>query len=454
MLSCYTTEANALIPITILLPEQYRDWLKEQSLSIQNWLNSLSYSGEPGSLALLPSVEGQLQRVLISVKSREDFWALADLSTRLPLGNYTIDGSAIDINSAAIAWGLNAYIFQRYKKSEKKIATLYLPKTCDAVSVDHFVNTIYWIRDLINTPTENMGPEELAKEAKNLAKQFKANFREIVGDDLLKQNYPAIHAVGRASTRAPRLVELRWGSSHARKVTLVGKGVCFDTGGLNIKLNSGMNLMKKDMGGAAHVLGLAKLIMAFQLPIQLRVLIPLVENSISGNAYRPGDIIPTRKGISVEIGNTDAEGRVILSDALTAACEENPDLIIDFATLTGAARVALGTDLPALFCNQEKLATDLLTYSAKTQDPLWRMPLFAPYRELIDSPLANISNSGSSSYAGAITAALFLQDFINPDIPWAHLDLMAWNVRTRPGRPEGGEAMALRAVFEYLRLSS
>jgi len=268
----------------------------------------------------------------------------------------------------------------------------------------------------------------------------------IVGDELLKRNYPSIHAVGRASSRAPRLIDLRWGN-RGPKVTLVGKGVCFDSGGLDLKSSANMLQMKKDMGGAAHVLGLAQMIMAAGLPLRLRVLIPAVENSVSANAYRPLDIIRSRKGITVEIGNTDAEGRVILSDALAEADSEKPDLLIDMATLTGAARVALGPDLPALFANDDGLAEQALKHGKAADDPLWRMPLFKPYRKMIDSPVADINNSGDSPFAGSITAALFLADFVDPATRWIHLDIMAWNGRTRPGKPEGGEAVAIRGLY-------
>ena len=309
----------------------------------------------------------------------------------------------------------------------------------------------YLVRDLVNTPTEHLGPAELADAVVSVADRHDAECRMVTGDELLTRDFPAIHAVGRASDRDPRLIELSWGDEDAPRVALVGKGVCFDTGGLDLKTATGMALMKKDMGGAAHALALADLLMKAQLPIRLSLLIPAVENSVSGNAYRPGDVIGTRKGLSVEIGNTDAEGRVILADALSYACEQSPELVIDFATLTGAARIALGADLPPLFSNQDAVAAAIQGAGDVVEDPLWTMPLYQPYKKLIESPLADLNNSGKSSFGGCITAALFLEHFVEPEIPWVHIDTFAWNQTDRPGRPQGGEALGLRAVFHYLR---
>jgi leucyl aminopeptidase len=308
-------------------------------------------------------------------------------------------------------------------------------------------------RDLINTPASDMGPAELARAAKDLAQATGASYAEVVGVDLIREGYPAIYAVGRGAEdgRAPRLVDLRWGREDAPKVTLVGKGVCFDSGGLDIKSTANMKLMKKDMGGAAHALALASMIMALGLGVRLRVLIAAVENSVSATAMRPLDVVATRAGLSVEIGNTDAEGRVILADALALASEDHPDVLIDFATLTGAARVALGTEVPALFCNDEALAAQMLDASLRASDPLWRLPLWQPYKKQIKSKVADLKNDTDSSYGGAITAALFLEAFVGQGIPWAHVDLMAWNVSSQPGRPEGGEAMGLRAIFALLQ---
>jgi leucyl aminopeptidase len=327
------------------------------------------------------------------------------------------------------------------------------PAGIDRAAIRRAIAAVSLVRDLINTPAEDMGPPHLAEAAKSVAKAHKAKFSVIVGDDLLKKNYPAIHAVGRAAARPPRLIDMSWGASGPR-LALVGKGVCFDSGGLDLKPASGMLLMKKDMGGAALMLALAQMIMDAGLKIRLRVLIPAVENAVGGNAYRPLDVIRTRKGITVEIGNTDAEGRVILCDALAEAqsgkAGDKPDLILDAATLTGAARVALGPDLPALFCNDDDIAEALLRHGKAEDDPFWRMPLHKGYRRMLDSKVADINNVSDGSYAGAITAALYLQEFIDPGTRWAHIDTLAWNLRDRPGRPEGGEALGLRALFAFV----
>jgi len=304
---------------------------------------------------------------------------------------------------------------------------------------------------LINTPAEDMGPPELANAARKLARLHKARFRTVVGDALLKENFPTIHAVGRASSKPPRLIDFTWGRPRAPKVTLVGKGVCFDTGGLDLKTASGMLRMKKDMGGAACVLGLAHMVMDARLDVRLRVLIGAVENSVSGNAYHPADVIKTRAGITVEIGNTDAEGRLVMCDALSLAEEESPELLADYSTLTGAARIALGPELSAYFCNDDRLASDILLAGQAVDDPTWRLPLWKGYRHLIDSPVADVNNVGSIGQGGAITAALYLQEFVSEKTPWVHFDIMAWNSRNRPGRPIGGEAMGVRALFNVIQ---
>jgi leucyl aminopeptidase len=453
MLNCFADSPQNFIPITPVIAEQFDEWLLTQPDKTQNWLSANNFKAKPESFCLLPDDKGSLARVLVGIKNIDDFWAWGSLSTLLPFNNYCIE-SVIGIEPLthiAIAWGLGAYQFTRYKKAAKTNAKLIIPEACDRAYIENIVESIYSVRDLINTPTEDMGPLELADAVAELAKTFNANITQLVGDDLLIKNYPTIHAVGRGSVRSPRLIDLRWGDERAPKLTLVGKGVCFDSGGLDIKPSSGMLLMKKDMAGAAHVLGLARMIMQANLPIRLRVLIPAVENLISGTCYKPGDIITTRKGLTVEIGNTDAEGRLVMCDALAEAVTEKPDLLLDFATLTGAARVAVGTDIAAFFTDNVELAQALMRESQKEQDPLWQLPLHAPYRKMLDSPYADISNASASSYAGAITAALFLKEFVDTEIPWVHFDLMAWNVSSRPGRPEGGEAMGLRAVFGYLR---
>jgi len=455
MLTCFTQSASNAVPIIPVISNEFTTWLNSQSTQIKTWVASVNFTAKPETFCLIPDTNGTLSQVLVGIKNVEDFWAYGLLPTALPPGNYqltNIDSKDL-LTRAAIAWGLGAYQFTRYKVSNKTIAQLVIPEI-NSTHIENVVASIYLVRDLINTPTEDMGPEQLAQAAFALGKEFNANVMQIVGDDLLKENYPTIHAVGRASNRAPRLVDLRWGQKNKFKLTLVGKGVCFDSGGLDIKNASGMALMKKDMGGVAHVLGLARMIMSANLPINLRVLMPLVENVISGNAYKPGDVIKTRKGLTVEIGNTDAEGRLVMCDALAEAATENPDLIIDFSTLTGAARVAVGTDIAAMFTDHDTIADELIKYSKQEQDPIWRLPLYAPYRKLIDSSIADINNSGNSPYAGAITAGLFLKDFVPENIPWVHFDFMAWNLSNRPGRPEGGEAATLRAMFAYLQKCS
>ena len=418
----------------------------------QQWLATLGFSAAPDTFALVPGEDGKLAQVFAGVAHAAHPFALSALPLALPEGNYTLspEGLALQDEAAALSWELGCYQFDLYKPRKREPAQLLIKSSADGQRGLAIATAISAVRDLVNTPAEHMGPEELSKAAAVVGKQHGAKFKEIVGDDLLKKNFPAIHAVGRASTRAPRLVELNWGSDKHPRLTLVGKGVCFDTGGLDIKPADGMRQMKKDMGGAANALGLATLIMALKLPVRLQVLIPAVENSISGNAYRPGDVIKTRAGLHIEIGNTDAEGRVILCDALAYAAEFKPELIIDLATLTGAARVALGAQLPALFARHMDTARDLVDLGLKMDDPLWHLPLWAPYKEGITSSIADIVNTGRSPLAGAINAALFLEAFIPAEQDWLHVDLFAWNDIARPGRPVGGEAQTLRTLLSYL----
>src|SRR5437764_12339434 len=381
-------------------------------------------------------------------------WALAGLSESLPAGAYRLDAvpEGGDPSRLTLGWALGTYAFDLYRKDEKKkdSARLVWPEGADRGLVERLAGAICLARDLINTPASDLGPAELAEATERVAAAAGAKCRVIVGDALLAENYPTIHAVGRASERAPRLVDITWGEPSAPKVTLVGKGVCFDSGGLDLKAASGMLNMKKDMAGAAIMLALAQAIMAAKLPVHLRVLLPMVENAVSGNAMRPRDIVKTRKGLTGEVGNTDAEGRLILCDALAEASTDNPALLVDIATLTGAARVALGPELPALFCNDDSLANALLAAGMAEDDPMWRMPLWRPYRRNLDSKIADINNVAEGGQGGAITAALYLQEFVAPGIPWAHLDVMAWNTRARPGRPEGAEAQTLRALYAHI----
>ena len=440
---------NPTIPIYSLTPEGLSGWLDDQTTESKAWIGNTGFAAKAGTTALVPGADGALAKVLLGIPEEPQHWDYSGLPKALPAGAYRMEGlpDAATESDAALGWGLACYVYERYKKSDAPEAELVWPGGADRDLVQSTVEATYLVRDLINTPAADLGPPELAEAAKAEAALYGADIHIIEGDALLKENYPAIHAVGRAAEKAPRLIDLRWGDANAPKVSLVGKGVCFDTGGLDLKTAQGMRLMKKDMGGAAHVLGVAKMIMAANLPVRLRMLIPAVENNVAGNAYRPSDVITSRKGLTIEIGNTDAEGRVILCDALAEADTENPEMLIDFATLTGAARVALGPELPALFVNDDKLAEDILAAGRQSQDPLWRMPLWANYRRLIESKIADLNNAPEVPQGGAITAALFLQAFVSDTTPWAHIDLMAWNSSAKPGRPEGGEAQAMRAVY-------
>jgi leucyl aminopeptidase len=430
--------------------------LAQTHLDSQAWATTMGFKAEPNTICLVPGAEGSLAKVLVGRPDPIDTWTLGLLPQTLPAQVYTLaDQWPQEIATKLwLGWRLGEYRFSQYKRPRSKPQPeLLMPAGADQAYVNHTVTAITLVRNLINTPAGDMGPEPLEAAAQALADTHAAELTVIRGEDLLAQGYPLIHGVGRASAQAPRLLDLTWGQADAPKVTLVGKGVCFDTGGINIKTAAGMKLMKKDMGGAAQVLGLAEMMMGLQLPVRLRVLIPAVENSIAGNAIYPLDVLPSRRGLTVEVGNTDAEGRLVLADALWEACSEEPEpqLVIDFATLTGAARIALGTELPACFCNQPEVAATLLACGLQVDDPLWQLPLHQPYRPMIESKVADLSNISDSSYGGSITAALFLQEFTRPDIAWVHIDLMAWNLRTLPGRPEGGEAMAIRAVFELIQ---
>jgi len=444
------------ITVAALTKDRLPAWLAETSERERNWLTAIGFSAEPGKLALVPADNGRLARVVVGVGGGSDpgagMWALAGLPDVLPEGSYRLETTPDDADPTrlALGWALATYAFTRYRVKKAAATALVWPERADRGRVERLARGAFLARDLANTPAGDLGPPELAAEAVRVAKAGGARHRVTVGDELLAENYPTIHAVGRAAAQPPRLVDIVWGEAAAPKVTLVGKGVCFDTGGLDLKTASGMRLMKKDMAGAAIVLGLAQAIMDANLAVRLRVLLPLVENAVAGNAVHPMDIVRTRKGLTVEIGNTDAEGRLILCDALAEAATEKPALLVDMATLTGAARVALGPELAALFCNNEELAQGLLAAAQTEEDPMWRMPLWRPYRKMIDSKIADINNVSESPHAGAITAALYLQEFVEPDIPWAHLDVMAWNPQSRPGRPEGAEATALRALYTHI----
>lgn len=437
-------------PVTPVSPDGLHDWLDSQPDRARAWVASTAFKAKPGSTCLLPGDDGGLAGVLLGAPGQATLWDWGGLPGALPPGTYALSPDVADPEAAVLGWALGGYRFDRYKSSDKAEgrARLAWPDGCDRAAVLRTAQATWLARNLINTPTADMGPGHLADVVRDLADHYGAACRVIVGDALLAENYPAVHAVGRAAAddRAPRLIDLTWGDASHPKVTLVGKGVCFDTGGLDIKPASAMKLMKKDMGGAANLIGAALMIMDAKLPVRLRLLVPAVENSIAGDAMRPLDVVATRAGKTVEIGHTDAEGRVILADALAEAASEQPELLIDFATLTGAARVALGTEVPALFCDDDRFADALAHKGAVEVDPLWRLPLWAGYRRQVDGKVADLTNAPEGGFGGAITAALFLREFVDGAKVWAHVDLMAWNTASKPGRPEGGEAMGMRAL--------
>jgi leucyl aminopeptidase len=443
---------NDGVPLYPVNSANYQRWLEGLPGLQQKWLKANGFKAAPGELCSLPDSNGELHGYAFGMATQGWLYQLASLPAKLAKGSYCLvsDWEPEQRLQASLGWGLACYQFDLYCKPTKEMPSLVLQGDI-AVDAERLLTAQTLVRDLVNTPTEDMGPAQLAAAMRVQADQFDADMSVVQGVDLLTKNFPAIHAVGRASDREPRLLKMVWGNEDHPLLALCGKGVCFDTGGLNLKLGAGMALMKKDMGGSAHVLALAQLIMQAQLPVRLLVLIPAVENSVSGNAYRPGDVIATRKGLSIEIGNTDAEGRVVLADALTYACESGPDLVIDFATLTGAARIALGTDLPPVFSNDISIATELMEAGELEEDPLWVMPLYRPYKELLKSPIADMNNMASTPYGGCITAALFLECFVTDETDWVHIDTWAWNQGARPGRPAGGEAIGLRATFRYLK---
>ncbi|KZB52628.1 leucyl aminopeptidase family protein [Thalassospira xiamenensis] len=446
------------IRITAVTEADFKNWLGKQTNGHQAWVKSSGYEGKRGTHLALPGEAGVYQTVVISyVDDGKTQWDFAALPGALPAGEYILTDDVTENDAvcekAVLGLYLGGYRFDRYRKSDAstaKRALFAIPANEAAKRAENIARGIGLARDLINIPANDMGPEELEAAARRLGEEFGAKVTSIVGEDLNKRNFPAIYTVGKGSDRDPRLIDLRWGDESAPKITLVGKGVCFDTGGYDLKPSSNMLLMKKDMGGSAQVLGLARMIMAAGLPVRLRVLIPAVENMVSGKAYRPSDILQTRKGITVEVGNTDAEGRLVLSDALTEAVAEDPEMLLDFATLTGAARVALGLGLPALFSNNDDLANGLLENGLALNDPMWRLPLWDDYRPMLDSKAADMNNISGSPYGGAIIAALFLDRFAEGAKAWAHIDLMAWNPSARPGRPEGGEAQGIRAAFKLI----
>jgi leucyl aminopeptidase len=450
MLNCFVPAGSSETrPVWSVPISDFRDWLAGQPAHVRAWLEGSAFESKAARSALLPDAAGAPGGALLLLSEPAEPWDFAALRERLPAGDWRLEPGAatIDAGQAALGWALASYRFDRYRKREPKRVRLALPADAASARANTIAQAVFLARDLINTPAADLGPAELAEAAANTAARFGAKFGTVEGADLLEQNYPAIYVVGQGSVRPPRVLDLTWGERDAPKLTLVGKGVCFDTGGLDLKTSSNMQLMKKDMGGAAVMLALAQVVMALALPIRLRLLTGAVENSVSGGSFRPGDILRTRKGLTVEVGNTDAEGRLVLADLLAEADRERPALLLNCATLTGAARVALGPDLPALFTPDDALADDLLAAGRSAFEPLWRLPLHAPYRDLIDSPIADLNNAGKSGGPGAITAALFLERFVTETRAWAHLDVFAWNAESRPGRPKGGEATGLRALL-------
>jgi leucyl aminopeptidase len=430
--------------------------LQELSEAERGWVEARGWSGKQGSVLLLPDGRGGIAGVLLGTGGKD--WTEESplltgvLAGALPEGDYRFLSPLPDPELAALGFLAGLYRFTRYKTADgTKAKRLVLPEGASRDQVLALAEALYFGRDLINTPANDLGPAELEAAAREIATAFGASIKVTEGSGLLSDNFPMIHAVGRASDRAPRLIDLRWGSEHATKVTIVGKGICFDTGGLDIKPSSAMALMKKDMGGAASALAFALLVMRTNLPLRLRVLIPTAENSIAGNAFRPGDVLPSRNGMTVEIGNTDAEGRLVLADAVSLADEEAPDYLVTIATLTGAARVALGPDLPPLYTDDDEMASRLLASASEVGDPLWRMPFWAPYDKLLKSSVADVSHIAEGAFAGSIIAALFLKRFVHESKRFAHLDIFGWVPRDAPGRPKGGEPQACRALYRFFR---
>ena len=447
----FVKAARTSIPLHAVGTDDLKPWLVRMP-----FLKASGFAAREGDMRLVPNfkggAKGGIAAAVLGLGTNKDALALAAFSESLPDGTYRL-GEVPDWCGgvhAALAWALGTYEFARYKKPKTRALKLVLPGNVDGAEISRIADAIFLGRDLINTPPNDMGPAELAAAAQALAKRHGAKYAVVTGA-ALKKNYPLIAAVGQGSSRAPRLIEILWGSPHAPKVTLVGKGVCFDTGGYDLKPASGMATMKKDMGGAAATLAIAAMVMGAKLNLRLRVLIPAVENSVSGTAYRPSDVFRSRKGLTVEIGNTDAEGRLVLADALSDADDEAPELLIDIATLTGAARAATGMELPPFFTDDEKLAADLARHAMAVADPLWRLPLWRGYEATLNSPVADLTNNPNYNFAGAITAALFLNRFVTKAKSWVHLDIAAWVDRPRPGRRAGGEASAARAIHALLK---
>ena len=446
--------AESAIPITFVTKATWESVGGTLDGAARRFAEANGFAAKPGQYLALPAANGDVSQVLFGLGETSDRaydpFLAGKLPGLLPAGTFRFANAPHDMHLAVLAFALGSYRFSRYRKADAPKARLTPPDGVDIDHISRIADAVALARDLINTPANDMGPAELEAAARDLASDYDTSFDCIIGDDLLKKNFPLIHAVGMASPRAPRLIDFAWGNPAHPKVTLVGKGVCFDTGGVDLKPSSGMLIMKKDMGGAANVLALAQMIMDANLKVRLRVLIPAVENAVAGNAFRPLDIFPSRKGPTVEIGNTDAEGRLVLADALALADEEKPDLLIDLGTLTGAARVALGPDLPPFYTNDDKLALDVARCAQAENDPLWRMPLWPRYDAWLDSKVADINNAPSGGFAGSITCALFLQRFVEAAKSWLHVDIYGWTPSAKPARPEGGECQAARAIYKLL----
>jgi leucyl aminopeptidase len=449
----FARSAKGVTPLHAVSARDLKRWLAARPAREASFLKAAGFAAADGDLRLVANAAGAIASGVLGLGEGRDALALARFSESLPAGTYRFDTIPAGLGGerGALAWALGTYAFTRYRKARPSGAKLVLPPGVDGEEVSRVATAIMLARDLINTPANDMGPQQLAEAAAALAKRHGAKFSTIVGDALLAKNYPLIHAVGQGSVRAPRLIDFTWGRAGAPKVTLVGKGVCFDSGGYDLKNSAGMLLMKKDMGGGAVALAIADMAMGAKLDIRLRVLIPAVENSVSGHAYRPSDVFASRKGLTVEIGNTDAEGRLVLADALAEADSEAPELLIDIATLTGAARVATGFELPPFFTDDEALAADLMRCATEADDPVWRLPLWRGYEPTLASKVADLNNNPDYGFAGAITAALFLNRFVANAKSWLHLDIPAWTDRPRPGRPRGAEANTARAVYALLK---
>ena len=454
---CFLTKSRTQnITIELISPKEFKKWLSKQDKVLKKSITESSFEGKQGQVYLAQDKKGQIKKAIAGSSDPFSLYDFSHIANKLKqhLSAPTLKKASFSIKAsknaeqACIGWAIACYNFDNYKDNNQTYPSLVWPKGVNKTRVNSTAEAIYIIRDLVNTPANDMGPAELEKASRELAKNHKATIK-VTGDKVLKTDFPLIFAVGDSSPRRPRLIDIKWGNPKHPKVTLVGKGVCFDTGGLDLKPSQYMALMKKDMAGAAHVLALARMIMGIKLPIRLRVLIPAVENSVSGCAFRPGDVFNTRKGLKVENKNTDAEGRLILADALTYACEEKPDLVIDFCTLTGSARAALGPDIPAIFSNMDKIGDELEAVSYKSEDPLWRMPLWQPYRKMIESDIGDIVNSAGVP-GDLIYSALFLESFLKNDTDWIHLDIFSWTNSGKPGRPKGAADTGMRAVFSYL----